>query len=347
MDRTSRTYQEKASHAWSSDSIRLYGIPGNAVKNDLFYMQEAGYFRTEWPYFTERVGLNSFLVVYTLSGEGVLTYEEKEYRLRPGSCFFIHCMNYHEYHTEKGKQWEFLWLHLNGAGALGYYQQFVQEGFYIIEETAPRIREISSQVGVSSLQMGEIGSPVGTVSSQMGETGLKVGTIGTQIEKQLWEILAANQPRSATTEVCTMRSIVNILTELVLHRSARKQSSSAVPEFIRTAQRYMEKHFAQKINLENLAASLHVSKFYLVKEFGRWIGISPYEYLIEVRMSCAKEMLKYSQEPVAAVGAACGMNQPSHFIRLFREREGKTPLQYRKEWKGDAEGKQAADDVVE
>lgn len=56
-------------------------------KEPLFYMQEAGYFKTVWPYFTERASLNSFLVLYTLSGEGHLSYEGQEYEVTEGACF--------------------------------------------------------------------------------------------------------------------------------------------------------------------------------------------------------------------------------------------------------------------
>lgn len=42
-------------------------------------------------------------------------------------------MKHHEYHTVKGKNWEFLWLHLNGMNALGYYEKFVKNGFRILD----------------------------------------------------------------------------------------------------------------------------------------------------------------------------------------------------------------------
>ena len=64
-----------------------------------------------------------------------------------GTCFFIHCMKHHEYHTVKGKNWEFLWLHFNGGNALGYYEEFVKNGFRILdirqkERTEGLFREI-------------------------------------------------------------------------------------------------------------------------------------------------------------------------------------------------------------
>lgn len=78
---------------------------------------------------------------------------------------------------------------------------------------------------------------------------------------------------------------------------------------------------------------LHVDRFYLIKEFGRYVGISPHEYQIELRISYAKELLKYSDLSVNEISYACGMNQTSHFISLFREREHSTPARFRKEWR--------------
>ena len=124
-------YLERASLTWSEDSIRLINTPTQLAKSSFFYMQEAGYFKTMPPYFTERENLNSFLILYTISGQGVLQYQSKEYTLSAGQCFFIHCKNHHLYYALKGPQWEFLWLHFYGSSSLGYYQEFERNGFRI------------------------------------------------------------------------------------------------------------------------------------------------------------------------------------------------------------------------
>jgi AraC-like DNA-binding protein len=51
-----------------------------------------------------------------------------------------------------------------------------------------------------------------------------------------------------------------------------------------------------------------------------------------LRLNYAKELLRYSTETVNNITFLCGFNQVSHFISLFKDREGITPLQYRKEW---------------
>ena len=65
-------YLERADYSWSSDSIRHINTSTVSVRQLFLYVQEVGYFRTRPPYFTERANLHSFLIIYTLSGRGLL-----------------------------------------------------------------------------------------------------------------------------------------------------------------------------------------------------------------------------------------------------------------------------------
>lgn len=78
---------EKAAYNWSADSVRLIVTPVRSTPSIYFQVQEIGAFQTTAGYFTEREHLNSFLIVYTIGGEGRLTYLGEEYRLREGQCF--------------------------------------------------------------------------------------------------------------------------------------------------------------------------------------------------------------------------------------------------------------------
>lgn len=122
---------ERAAYAWSEDSIRLIVTPSSTAKSTYFYIQEAGYFKTTCPYFTERKSLDSFLIVYTISGTGYLDYEDRRFELTKGSSFFISCEQHHHYWTGPEDDWEFLWIHFNGNSALGYYREFTRNGFDI------------------------------------------------------------------------------------------------------------------------------------------------------------------------------------------------------------------------
>ena len=105
-----------------------------------------------------------------------------------------------------------------------------------------------------------------------------------------------------------------------------------MPDYIKTTLKELEKHFLEHFSLENLAASIGVSKYHLSREFKKYIGTTLNEYVITLRLNYAKELLRYTQNSVGDIAFACGINQVSHFINLFKSREGMTPLQYRKEW---------------
>lgn len=160
-----QNYEERASYSWSEDSVRLIITASNVAKSIYFYIQEAGYFKTSDSYFTERKNLNSFLIVYTISGNGFLKYQGSNYSLSAGQCFYINCMEHHYYETARNSEWEFLWIHFNGSSALGYYEEFVKNGFktvqiqdtFFMESTLRRVlalnqkRNASTEVLTSSL----------------------------------------------------------------------------------------------------------------------------------------------------------------------------------------------------
>ncbi len=147
-------YLERADYSWSSDSIRFINTPSLSARRTFFYVQEAGYFKTEPPYFTERANLKSFLVFYTLSGEGRLDYMNESHILKPGSAAFINCIDHHYYQCNKNNSWEFLWLHFNGPSALGYYEEFAKNGFHILnnEECRPVEQTIRSILSLLQAQ---------------------------------------------------------------------------------------------------------------------------------------------------------------------------------------------------
>lgn len=164
-DASKKQYLERADYTWSEDSVRFINTPTVSARQTFFYVQEAGYFRTSPPYFTERANLSSFLIFYNLSGKGLLKYLGNSYYMLPGSTVLINCENHHYYECLSGQDWEFLWLHFNGASALGYYEEFMKSGFRILydldpffmESTMRRIlaltqkKDLHSEILVSSL----------------------------------------------------------------------------------------------------------------------------------------------------------------------------------------------------
>ena len=117
---------ENLSYDWSEDSSRIFHTAAPQIKNSFLYIQEAGYFKTFPTYYAERANLNSFLVLLTLSGEGMLDYQEHLFSLTPGKLFWIDCTVHHRY-SNTGSEWEFLWLHFYGMQAKEFHTLYMEQ----------------------------------------------------------------------------------------------------------------------------------------------------------------------------------------------------------------------------
>jgi AraC-like DNA-binding protein len=287
-----KNYLERASLTWSKNSIRLIETASPTAKENYLYIQEAGYFETFFPYFTERQNLQSFLLIYTISGKGRLLYEGNEFGLEKGKIFLINCTNYHYYESSKDAPWEFLWIHFHGFNALHYYEELTNNGF-----------------------------PLLTLEDSF------------LIESALRRIISLHQRKDVHRELITSNLITQILTELILLAVPTEYLNHNVPTYVNKIKQKLNTEYKDKINLDGLALEFNIDKFHMSKVFKKYTGTTINEYLIDQRISHAKELLKYSEMPVSEITYECGMNNVSHFINLFKEREGKTPYLFRKEWK--------------
>lgn len=84
-----------------------------------FTASSIGDYYCDSSFFVDRSGYDTCLLMYTLSGEGILRYEGKEYTLKAGETVIIDCRK-HQYYATKGDDWHFIWLHLEGKSTFDY-----------------------------------------------------------------------------------------------------------------------------------------------------------------------------------------------------------------------------------
>jgi AraC-like DNA-binding protein len=90
---------------------------------------------------------------------------------------------------------------------------------------------------------------------------------------------------------------------------------------------YLEEHFTENVSLEELAALVNLSPFYLLRIFRETVGLPPHSYLTQLRISHAKRLIGSSMS-LAEVAAAVGFSDQSHLNRHFKALVGVTPGQY-------------------
>ncbi len=101
---------------------------------------------------------------------------------------------------------------------------------------------------------------------------------------------------------------------------------------LQPAVNYLEKNISDS-NLSNftLAAKAGISEVYFRKLFLKQYGISPKQYIIEKRITRAKQLLINSAYSVTAIASECGFSSVYLFCRTFKEKTGLTPTEYIKQ----------------
>lgn len=159
---------------------------------------------------------------------------------------------------------------------------------------------------------------------------MTVGSV-TQMTR-LWELIIEElqQQREGFEELCAL-----YLQEMLLLMQRRLHNTGDAAETMRAeisaARTYFAEHYRESINVRAYAAERHFTVGWFIREFRRYVGVTPLQYVIDLRMARAQELLSHSDCPIAQIAALVGYDNPLYFSRLFRGRTGMSPLQYRKQ----------------
>ncbi len=111
------------------------------------------------------------------------------------------------------------------------------------------------------------------------------------------------------------------------HISVQEKRESYVEE----ALKYIEINHTRHINVNEIADSLSIDRSYLFRLFKTATGVSLKNYLLDYRIRTASDLLAHTDYPVSVVARSVGYEDALYFSRLFKEKKGRTPTEYRAE----------------
>lgn len=115
----------------------------------------------------------------------------------------------------------------------------------------------------------------------------------------------------------------------MFHRLSNEQTGNTI---LLPALQYLENHFADpELSNPLLAQKCGISEVYFRQQFGKRFGVSPKQYIIDLRLRKAKQLLSNTDLSVERVGEACGFPNPYHFSRTFKNATGLTPSAYKRQ----------------
>lgn len=137
------------------------------------------------------------------------------------------------------------------------------------------------------------------------------------------EMLNSHITLNAQAEIITHWLIRSIFGETLDMRAISSDYSIA------KAQHYMEMHYFEEIKMNDLAQIGYSSLSTFLRNFKKETGITPFAYLLEIRLKKAKILLIRKNISITEIADRCGFSSVSHFSSSFQEKFHLSPSEYR------------------
>lgn len=126
-----------------------------------------------------------------------------------------------------------------------------------------------------------------------------------------------------------LSTIFHLILSSLLADKKKRESVSGLPEHLIKMKQIFDSDYRSPHSLKELESILGVNRYRLCRDFSTHIGISPVQYLNQVRLTRAKDLLLSTNLTIHEVGSMVGIDNTTHFINLFKKNTGITPLQFR------------------
>ena len=273
-------------------SNRVLYTPSAFARSSLLHLQEIGTLQALAPHTSSRSNLQSYLFFTVISGSGTLIYDGKKYDLKKGDMVFIDCRKPYS-HTTDLNLWSLRWCHFYGPTLSFVYEKYVERG--------------------------------GRPTFRPEETAPFLSTL---------DVLYKLASGSDYIRDMRINEELNRLCTLLMEQSWHPEEASSAPKKLSVVEvkEYLEQHYAEKITLDELSKQFFINKYYLTRVFKEQFGQSITAYLTSLRITHAKQLLRFSDKSVEEIGLECGLGQLHYFSRVFKEVEGVAPSVYRSQW---------------
>lgn len=273
-------------------SDRTIYTASNFARNSLLYLQETGRLSALKAHTSSRSNLDSYLYFTVMSGNGELVYGDQKYELKVGDSVFLDCM-FPYAHTTKHELWTLSWCHFNGPEMNYIYEKYRTRGGKTV---------FQSQKTADYCKILDTLKKVSVADSYVRDM---------EINALLSQLLVLLMEDSWNPE---SNAIKGKRTQIVKVRE------------------YIDGNYASDITLDTLATKFFVNKTYLSELFKEQYGIAVKDYLVSVRITEAKRLLRFTDKTTEEIATMVGINGAAYFSRMFKRVEGLTPTEYRAMW---------------
>ncbi|MCO5240174.1 MAG: AraC family transcriptional regulator [Chitinophagaceae bacterium] len=245
-------------------------------------------------YFTWDKGriLDEYQLIYITKGEGIFeSANGKKKHIDEGSIVLLFPGEWHRFRPDERTGWDELWVGFKGP----IMDNLIQQQFF-----------------------------------QQRKPVLHIGVHENIIHLML-EIIEKTQREKTGYQPLVAGMVMHLLGQI--HTLMKQQSFKAediTESIINKARVIFRTNIDQDISIEKVAEELNVSYAWFRKAFKAYSGIAPHQYLLQLKIEKAKTLLTDHSRQVKEIAYALNFKSSFYFSKLFKEKTGFTPEQFRK-----------------
>ena len=126
--------------------------------------------------------------------------------------------------------------------------------------------------------------------------------------------------------------LTSLLSQIMSETVYEKKDNTKHIYDISSIKNYIDDNYLKDISLDNLSNKFFINKFYLTRLFKSTYGITINKYILNKKITKAKELLRFSDLNIEDISIECGINDPNYFSRVFKQIEGISPKKYKTKW---------------
>ncbi len=234
--------------------------------------------------------LDTYKIVFVLSGKGYLIQDNHEKILLKANDMFILLANHvHHYWADPDDPWTITWATFNGADSQCLLNAIM------ISESNYVMRDVLTD---------SIHSSMSRLMSALAD------------ETDLYRLGAVTQ----------LFGIFNSLRQNLKETPQENDQETLVSQLIS----FIEHNYYTDFDMNTLCDYTHYSRSYLSRKFKNEMGTSIQDYLANTRIRKACNLLLTTSLSVSEVAASVGLNDAMYFSRVFKSRTGHSPTEYRR-----------------
>ena len=269
---------------------------------DAFYVTRKDFnekISAHWHYFVE--------IMYIISGTAEVNCDNIDHHLSTGDLIFFHSGSIHAiYNPSDDMHYGIIKLNLSSLHTIG--DHFLKP------------------VAIIRTAKGDVKAPIHILHKEISSL---------PIDAWFKQCINELSTKAYGYDISFYSTVSNILIEIIRiweqHGFIIKQTSPAAPTIgtIQTITEYIDEHSNQPLRVDELAHMCDMSYSYFAKNFQLLYGQSCKEYIASIRIRKAKDLLIYTDLDQNYISQDTGFSDCSHFIRVFKQKEGITPKQFR------------------